>query len=140
MKIRTSNDSGSALLVALVITAVIGTALASYLKLAEVQNRSVVHSQYWNDAIPLAEAGVEEALAHLNKVGDGNRATNGWVFTNGAYRIQRTLLSGRYQISVDTNAQPYVTATGYVVDPVSGKEVDRTVKVLTSKAGTLMRG
>src|SRR5688572_9469636 len=108
MKIRSHADRGSALVVTLVLTAIIGTALASYLKLAEYQNRSVVHSQYWNSGIPIAEAGIEEALAHLNKVGNGNRATNGWVPTNNTFSLARSLDAGRYEVWIRPELQPTV--------------------------------
>ena len=140
MKIRTSSEQGNILLVTLVLTAVIGTALASYLKLAEHQNRSVVHSQHWNGAIPIAEAGVEEALAHLNKVVNGNRATNGWVFTNDHYYLTRSLDVGKYEVWINTSNQPTVKAIGYVLEPLTGKEVQRKVQVTATKAGSLMRG
>lgn len=92
---RKSRKNGSALLVTLIITALLGTALASYLKLVQYQNRAVVRSQFWNAAMPVSEAGIEEALAHLNKVGDGERATNGWVLQDGQYYLSRTLGNGR---------------------------------------------
>src|SRR5687767_681952 len=123
MKIWTRSEQGNILLGTLVLTAIVGAALASYLKLAEYQNRSVVHSQHWNGAIPVAEAGVEEALAHLNKVVNGNRATNGWVFTNNSYYLKRSLEVGKYEVWIDTESQPTVKAIGYVSEPLTGKEV-----------------
>ncbi|MGZ8937627.1 MAG: DUF7305 domain-containing protein [Limisphaerales bacterium] len=140
MKIRSTRNQGSALLVTLVITAILGTALASYMKLAEYQNRSVVRSQYWNGGIPVAEAGVEEALAHLNKVSNGNRAVHGWVLTNNQFYLSRTLNLGRYEVWINDSAQPTIQAIGYVVEPLSGKEVQRKVRVTATKAGSLMRG
>ena len=140
MKIRSHAEQGSALVITLVITAIIGTALASYLKLAEYQNRSVVHSQYWNGGIPIAEAGIEEALAHLNKIGNGNRATNGWIATNNAYYLRRTLDAGKYEVFIGPEINPTVRAIGYVVEPLSGKEIQRAVRVTTTKEGSLMRG
>jgi hypothetical protein len=140
MKIATKGEAGSALLITLIITALIGTTLASYLKLSEYQNRSVVRSQYWNGGIPVAEAGIEEALAHLNQVGDGNRATNGWVLTNNQYYMTRTLTAGKYEVWIEPDSQPEVRAIGYVLEPLTGKEVERTVRVTTTRAGNFMKG
>jgi hypothetical protein len=140
MKIRKNSEQGNILLGTLLLTAIIGSALASYLKLAEYQNRSVVHSQHWNGAIPVAEAGVEEALAHLNHVVNGNRATNGWVFTDNHYYLKRTLDVGKYEVWIDNANQPTVKAIGYVQEPLTGKEIQRKVQVTATKAGSLMRG
>lgn len=140
MKIQLSRKKGSALIITLIITAVIGTALASYLRLASYQNQSVVHSQFWNGGIPIAEAGVEEALAHLNTVGDGNRATNGWILTNGQFYLKRSLDAGRYEVWITSDAQPEVSALGYVQEPLTGKEVKRNVRITTTKAGSYMKG
>ena len=125
MKIRISKKQGTVLLVTLVITAIFGTALASYMQLVQYQNRAVARSQQWNGAIPLSEAGIEEALAQLNKVGNDNRATNGWIVKDGQYYMARTLDSGRYEVYVNTNWQPTVSATGYIIDPMTQKEISR---------------
>ena len=140
MKIRSHADQGSALVITLVMTAILGTALASYLKLAAYQNRSVVHSQYWNSGIPIAEAGIEEALAHLNKIGNGNRATNGWIATNNTFYLARSLDAGKYEVWIGPELQPTVRAVAYVEEPLSGKEIERAVRVTTTKEGSLMRG
>ena len=129
MKIRSHAEQGSALVITLVITAIIGTALASYLKLAEYQNRSVVHSQYWNGGIPIAEAGVEEALAHLNKIGNGNRAQNGWIATNNTFYMARSLDAGKYEVFIGPELHPTVRAVAYVVEPLSGREIQRAVRI-----------
>jgi len=64
-----SSQHGSILLVSMVITFIIGLTLASYLIMTQNQNISVVRSQTWNTAIILSEAGVEDALAMLNRNG-----------------------------------------------------------------------
>jgi hypothetical protein len=140
MKIQRSKEQGSALLVTLIITAVLGTALASYMQLVQYQNRSVVRSQYWNGAIPMSEAGVEEALAHLNKIGNGSRATNGWILKDGKYYMKRTLSGGHYEVWIDNASQPIVKSTGYVLEPSSQTEISRTVQTTTTKSTSLMRG
>src|SRR5690606_24725761 len=78
MKIGNRSSEGSALTVILVIVVVIGVTLASYLGLVANQNLSIQRSQAWNSGIPIAEAGIEEALAHLNRNGT-NRIGDGWV-------------------------------------------------------------
>jgi hypothetical protein len=140
MKLRITKQTGSALLVTLVITASMGAALASYMKLVEYQNRAVVRSQYWNSAIPVGEAGIEEALTHLNKIGDGNRATNGWALKDGKYYLARAIGDSRYEVWMTSSNQPVITAIGYVKEPISQTEVKRTIMVNTTKSGGGMRG
>jgi len=65
------------LIVSLLISAIIGVTLASYLIMMQTQHASVARSQVWNASISLTEAGVEDALALLNKyAGDYDRLTN----------------------------------------------------------------
>jgi len=79
MRIKTNHtkNHGSVLLVTLCTAWVIGIALVSYLTLIANQNRTTYHSQSWSACIPVAEAGIEEALTQLNfNNGEGtNNAT-----------------------------------------------------------------
>ena len=56
---------GSVLLAAMLTVTVVGLALGSYLWLVAHQNLSTMRSLAWNSAIPVVEAGVEEALTQL---------------------------------------------------------------------------
>jgi hypothetical protein len=79
MKITThTRPQGSALLLALLTAFVICITLTTYLYLVSNQNRSVMRSMAWNSTIPVVEAGIEEALTHVNHVGSTNLASNGW--------------------------------------------------------------
>src|SRR5262245_31483813 len=84
-----SNQRGSGLIIALILTAITGISMASYLSLVRNQNLSVMRSLYWNSALPVAESGVEEAMAHLN-ANMSNVAQEGWTLTGGRYRLSRT--------------------------------------------------
>ena len=67
MKIRLNTQPDGSILVITLLTAfVIGVGVASYLVLVSNQNYSTMRSLAWNTTIPLAEAGIEEALTHLN--------------------------------------------------------------------------
>jgi Tfp pilus assembly protein PilX len=55
---------------------VVGFMLAAYLKMVTVQNQLTVRSQTWNRSVPVLEAGVEEAMAHLNKSGSPDASGN----------------------------------------------------------------
>src|SRR5215475_6536675 len=77
----TKRDQGSVLLVTLLVTAIMGITLASYLIMIQTQNTSVVRSQTWNSSIAITEAGIEDALQLMNKnSGDFLKLTN-WPAT-----------------------------------------------------------
>jgi hypothetical protein len=140
MKIFRSNNEGASVMVLGLITgAVLMVGLASYVSLIQAQSTSVMRSQTWNTAIPAAEAGVEDALAHLNTLGDKSRATDGYVFENNMFTVTRELNSLRYTVSIETSNQPAIYATGYVRAPKGG-EVSRAIRVQTTRAASGMRG
>jgi|GEM_PF-460657 len=107
---------GSVLLVTMLITGIAGFALASYLTLVSMQNRSIVRSQSWNMDMPIVEAGIEEALTHLNdncnsydlaQMGKTvNWITDGWQSTSSGYTKTTTLPDGSYYIVNILTAAP----------------------------------
>jgi hypothetical protein len=106
---------------------VVGTMLAAYLKMVAVQNQSTVRSQSWNRTVPVLEAGVEEALAHLNH----NATPVDGVFTTSALAMDgwsNTVDMGWYKVGqlgddyyyttiskfVGGHDYPFIQSTGYV--------------------------
>lgn len=140
MKIFRRVENGSVLAIGLVTSAVLVVGLASYLSLVEAQNSSVMRSQTWNSAIPAAEAGVEDALSHLNTIGEAWRATNGYVLTSNMFTISREVGEFRYSVGIDMSNQPAIYATGYVRAPKRGDEISRVVRVQTTRAFSGIRG
>ncbi len=119
-----SGQRGSVLLVSLVITFIIGLTLASYLIMTQSQNVSVARSQTWNASIALSEAGVEDALAMLNKNG-GNFDTiyywtnssslnaDGWqTLAGNVYHTRRYLGSNYYDSYITSAPQSFFAAAG----------------------------
>jgi hypothetical protein len=137
---RSSREQGSMLIMTVVISAIIGVTLASYLAMVQAQHLNVMRSQAWNAAIPACEAGIEEALAHLNSIGNGNRATNGWVMSDGVYVKSGALQGAEYDVSISTADSPVVISYGYVPAPLGKGEVVRAVRVVTSRQSTGMKG
>src|SRR5206468_2897842 len=91
MNIRLNpHAQGSILMVTLLTAIVIGLGVASYLSLVSNQYSSTMRSLAWNTGIPVAEAGIEEELTHLND--DDNRAANRW---NGVQVHGKTLYKKR---------------------------------------------
>lgn len=128
------------LIITVVISALIGITLATYLSMVQAQHLNVMRSQAWNSAIPACEAGIEEALAHLNSIGNGDRATNGWVFSDGVYVKSGALIGAEYDVSISTADTPVVISYGYVPAPLGKGEIVRAVKVITSRQSTGMKG
>jgi cytoskeletal protein CcmA (bactofilin family) len=119
--------------VSLTTMMIIGLALLTYLTLAKNQNQLVVRSQVWNSCLPLAEAGLDDALNHC-AYNSTNWVSNGWALgaTNSCYR-SNAMTVGWYMVHIATNAassnQVTITATGYYPMPGSPTYVPRTVQV-----------
>jgi len=134
MKLKVSsirNRRGSTYLTVIITTSVVGLMLAAYLKLVDVQNQLSVRSQTWNRTVPVVEAGIEEAMAHLNHNGSPDGGGNfdlsklqsdGWSsgnVLNGPWYKQRLFDNDAYAVKIDawdgnTNNFPKIYSTGVV--------------------------
>ena len=139
-----SNDRGSVLIVSLLTLTILSMILASYLSMSQRQSVSVARSQAWNAAIAVAEGGVEEAMAQLNRgVGPGelNLAAIGWELkAGGNYGPQqrRYLGSSYYDVFIVPGDKPVIHSTGYTAAPFGSAPISREVQVTTtSKAAPL---
>jgi len=127
---RNRKCSGSILVLSLLIAGVIGFTLASYLSLVSAQNRSVFRSQTWNATMPLIEAGIEEALAHLNENCMSNYAnlyTQGWQQEGSLAVRRRAMGDGGYVVSIRPAAQPIIECTAWLPAPVAFASVSPTM-------------
>jgi hypothetical protein len=137
---------GSALAVTLILCAILATLLGSYFCLIQTQHFSVGRSQSWNQAMTVAEGGVEEALALLNS---GVQAPNfaifpwtsdgGGVFQNDTNRPACKFGTSYYQVFITngfTGANPVITAQGFVPGPIGSPTLVRTVQVVTQPRPT----
>ncbi|MEW6155978.1 MAG: hypothetical protein AB1813_01005 [Verrucomicrobiota bacterium] len=141
MRIHLARERGNAMLIMLVSIVVIGTALASYLDLVSWQNRQVNHSLQWNAAIPVLEAGLEEALTHLYHNGT-NLAGNGWTLVNGVYEKERYLGENRYVVTMTPDARPTIISRAYMRDLVTSNFLSsvRAVKVTVTNSALFAKG
>jgi hypothetical protein len=122
--VHRARQSGSVLLISLITCAIIGTVLASYLVLIQSQAISVTRSQSWNAGIALTEAGIEEALSHMNRNAPffdpadatNNLSANNWTRDGNVFRAPRRYLgSNYYDVTITLNGmQPYINSTGVV--------------------------
>ena len=132
---------GSALAVTLITCTILATLASSYFFMIETQNRGVARSQNWNQALTVAEAGVEEALALLNSgVQSPNFGVFPWisagggVFKNDTNRPACKFGTGYYQVFITNglaNANPVIISQGYVPGPFGGAPIVRTIRVPT---------
>jgi hypothetical protein len=115
-----SHTNGSTLLTIMILTGLMGIGLASYLTLVRYQNVSVMRSQAWNTCIPVIEAGIEEAMTHINRSGITNLATAGWELIDGFYKKTRWLDDSCYVVAISQSDPPVIISDGYVPVPLHG--------------------
>src|SRR5256885_833206 len=127
-------EQASVLVVTIILLAIIGTALASYLMLSSVQAKTVARSQRWNSALDVAEAGIEDALQQMN-TSPNDFTANGWGGGGGGIFGPRNiaLSTGNYIVTIQTNLETAIYATGYVAAPFNGGQLARAVKITTTK-------
>lgn len=125
---------GSVLVLALVVLAIMGLALASSITHVQTQLAISARSQQWNAGIGLAEAGVEEALAHL-QFNASNLVSQGWTGSASSCVLQRTFGSDFFLANITTNVSAgprftnVVTSSGCIYMPSSASFICRTVQV-----------
>jgi hypothetical protein len=106
--------------------------LTAYLSMVSSQHNFTQRSQVWNNAIPMCEAGIEEAMAHINHINTtSNFAINGWVLHGNRYRKERYLNRGECRMEIDNSMPPIITVQGLLKEPVGNGNVIRNVRVKT---------
>ena len=119
------SQRGNTLILTIVVTGLVGFLLASYMGLVKSQNIATMRSQAWNATIPVIEAGLEEALTHINTQVTNDLTTNGWTRHGTLWATKRWVGSNYYSVTISnwvvgswTN-KPVVEARGYVTAPVT---------------------
>ena len=138
MKLKHGRSTRGGILVAMLIfTALVGGILVAYLSMVSSKHKMSFRSQVWNLCIPMCEAGVEEAMAHINWGGTGdNFGSSGWQPSGSAFYKERALNDGTMQMRISTDIPPIVTVTARLPGPVSSKPLERTVRAKTMIFGT----
>ena len=125
---------------AVIMTGLLTFAIAGYLDFTSQRHQVVVRSQYWNQCIPVAEAGVEDTLMNLGCNGISNLAAGGWSTGTNNYYMDRYLdsnniafyhavVSGNYQCITST-----VEGRLYLPTYLTTPYLSRTVQVVASNA------
>jgi hypothetical protein len=134
---------GSALLFALGIALVLSLTLGGYFYLTISDRTLAARSLAWNSAIPVAEAGIEEAMTQLYYTGTNHLTTNNWTLGgDGWYHKKGTLPSGSfYDTAIQPGAYPTIWSTGCVAAPFGTNiYIKRLVKVATQNSPTFGGG
>lgn len=141
MKIRAQlNQQGHTLILTLVVCLVLGVILLGIIKLANNEGQMTGRSQNWNNAMAIAEAGIEEALAHL-RYSPTNRSENGWTFEDDGYTRTRTFKDGYYKVTISTNYDPVIVSTAALRAPGQNNySISRTVQVKATNQPLFMAG
>jgi hypothetical protein len=135
MKInRNNSEAGGVLVATLIFCIMVGSVLVAYLSMISSQRKLAFRSQVWNECIPLCEAGVEEAMAHINYAATpaNSFAVNGWVLSGGAYRKERHLNGGFVRMAITPTNPPVITVNSFLPAPLQQTNyLVRTVQVRT---------
>src|SRR5579859_6679034 len=104
MKISSSsNERGGVLVACLMVVVLLSLVLLATLNLVSTERRIVSRAQSWNAAIPMCEAGLEDAMAHLNYNGTTNLGSDGWTSTASNYWRSNAIAGGYYYVTLSTS-------------------------------------
>ena len=106
--------AGSALVVSLVTGMVIGIVLVGYMTMVSSNQRAVSRSETWNATMPVIEAGIEEAMAHIHRNYPTNAESNGWFGSGTNLAKWRWMGDGIYLVNISGTNQPVIEAYGYM--------------------------
>jgi hypothetical protein len=131
---RRPRRAGSVLVITVIFCALVGAILVAYLSMVTSQHKFSHRSQVWNDCIPLCEAGIEEAMSHLNYQGTlENFAINGWRLDNNAFRKQRTLNGGLMEMAISNVNPPVIYVRGRLQAPLQSNYITRSLQAQTKR-------
>jgi hypothetical protein len=127
--------NGNILLIGLLTAGIVCLVISQYMNMVAQQNFSTMRSHSWNAAMTVAEAGVEEAMTHLND--DSGVSDNYWTSQgNGSYKKTRSYGTegSSYSVIISNAAVlPVVYSQGSVTGPLGSGNAKRTVVVTTKK-------
>lgn len=131
-------EQGAMLVGALVMAAIISAVLVAVVSMVAQEHRTLARSATWNAALPIAEAGVEEAMSHMRQVGLGNRVANGWTVSGTNVTLSRNRTEGRYSVGISSATPPVVTSTGVVWCASANQYIARRIEAKTKGVSLFM--
>ncbi len=143
MRINKKATGGNVLFATLFTTGLICIYLGGYLSLVKNENIFTLRSQTWNMAIPIAEAGIEEALSYMqSSFPNPLKETAIWKY-NGNYLVRTNWLNANeyYVVGILPNGEkPLIISEGFSRAPLQTKFISRTVRVTTTVTTYAMPG
>jgi hypothetical protein len=137
MKTFNSSNRGSVLVTTLVMALLVGLVVSALLFLAKEQNYLTSRARTWASEIPIAEAGIEEAMAHLNSR-PLTLGVDGWSLVGTNYVKSRNLTNAYYYTTIYRPSSSAATSTlvsvGYARLPLATNYSRRTVMALAKLA------
>lgn len=132
-----NRERGSALLIAVVLTAIMAVAALFAYQSTTFQNRTAERSIDYFQALNIAEAGAELAMVELNRPATSNPAAwIGWSGTTeksitSAIKDDNDKTVGETKVTVSdlSSNKPVITATGFIPN-VKDATVKRTVQIV----------
>jgi hypothetical protein len=135
MRIQPKQTGGNVLVATMLTTTLIGLYVASYLTAVRTESLFTSRSKTWNKAIPVAEAGIEEAMSHLAVVQTNMDLleTEDWYKVNARYYMKTNWLSTNeyYVVGIFPTTPPVVVSEGFVRLPQRTNFLSRTIKIET---------
>lgn len=118
---RLNSQRGSLLIVSMIMCAIIGISIASYIKLGQTTQVISNRALYNNGAMNLAENGMEEAMYSINQM-VANAAyswtTDGWTSANGGVDMQRKWTNFTFDQNARGTVRVYVKNADGVLAPI----------------------
>lgn len=127
----------------LILAGIVLISLVAYISMIGQRARSVARSQSWNLAVAIAEAGLEEGMAHVNRAKGRNLSTNGWAAQGGNKYLKTYSIGGasagfgRFSVTVSNVSPPLVgtlgsiESQGFVKAASTTGEVRRSFRITT---------
>jgi Tfp pilus assembly protein PilX len=124
LQFQPRTNQGNILMICLCLVVVLGVTLVACLELVRHQMVSVARSQTWNNSLALAEAGIEDGLAVINKYAGTLTDPATWASTATTYdgwnpaganvfQVTRHVGSDHYSVWItNLNNQPTIKAVG----------------------------
>lgn len=143
-------ERGTLLIVAMLLCAVIGVSLASYIQLGQTALRISNRAVYNNAAINLAEQGIEEGIYSINKmVNDSSYNWSGWTLSGANASRKWTSVSlsqnatGEYRVYVYNYqgiSTPKIVARAIVTLGGGAGTIEKWIEVQLSKTSKFANG
>jgi Tfp pilus assembly protein PilX len=136
MKLNLSSfrQRGSVMVTTLVIALLVGLLVAALLFVAQQQNYLTARSRVWCSEIPIAEAGIEEAISHIVSL-PANMTDNGWTASGTNFVKSRSFSNAYFYTTIipNSSATNTIVSVGFARIPLQTNYSQRTVMAVLKR-------